>query len=131
MSLIIKDGATSLTVVGGADQTFVQDGRKVVNGVNYVDTGEPDFFERDTIALKAIGSNSQSDGTYSKEKREVLLRDPYTDADYGNQVVLVRIYVEAHPNADSVRMLNARLRAAQILSGTSFTTYWTTGALNI
>lgn len=128
--ITVKTDATSMSTVGGSDQSFEQDGRQVANGRNYVDAGEADFFERDTIALKATSSNLQGDGTYSKEKREVLFRDPYADATYGNQVVTVRIYMDVHPSASAAQKLNARLRVAQLLASASLDAFWNTGQIN-
>lgn len=131
MSIVVKDSATSMSVVGGSDQTFSRDGRPVTNGLNYVDANDPDFFTRDTLALKSVGANVQSDGSYSRDKREVLLRDPYADATHGNQVVNARVLIDSHPGATAAQKLNARLRLAQLLADAAMDAFWNTGSTDI
>lgn len=131
MSIVVKTAATSMSTTGGSDQTFTKDGRSVTNGVNYVDQLQTNFFARNTVALRSVGSNKQSDGTYSREKREVLLRDPYQDATYGDQVVNARIVIDYHPTATVAQRLNARLRLGQLLANTAMDGFWNTGAVEI
>lgn len=129
--ITIKTAATSMSVTGGSDQSFTKDGRQVTNGFNYVDNGDANFFTRDTLALKSVGSNAQGDGSYSREKRELLLRDPYEDATYGNQVVNARVVIDFHPTATSAQRLNARLRLGQLLANASMDAFWNAGTVDL
>lgn len=76
MSVTLKTGATGFTVTGGTDKVFSDDGQTVTNGKHMADFGTADFRVRPHITFKNRNPQKQTDGTFSKGKRETILTIP-------------------------------------------------------
>lgn len=80
MSITLKTGATGFTVTAGTDKTFSADGQTVQNGVHLADASTADFRVRPHVTFKNRNPARQSDGTYSKGKREIIYTLPILKA---------------------------------------------------
>lgn len=66
--LVVKHGVTSMTVVGGTDKTYTQDGLPVLNGIHVSDASTADFRLRPHIGFKYRPPKKLSDGSWTRER---------------------------------------------------------------
>lgn len=128
-SAVVKTGASAMTPTGGSDKTFTPDGQTVPNGIHIADAAQADFRIRDNMSLKSKVPTLQGDGSYSKGKRSVTIVMPRLLASGMTVFNLVRLEVEVHPEMTAALELDLRMVAAQVLSDSDFSSFWTAGSL--
>jgi RNA-binding protein YlmH len=116
--LTIKQDATSLTVVGGTDISYTEDGVEVTNGKHVSDVSEADFTIRPNITVRNRNPSLLASGQYSKAKRSITIVIPKKLADDSTSFNLVRMEIEIHPESTAAEVLDLVLQAAQLLSQT-------------
>lgn len=123
----LKDGASSITVVGGTDQTFQEDGVEVTMGIHVSDINEPNFSVRENVTLKSRPPALQG-VDWTKEKRSITHVKPMI-TDSGKTVFnLVRIELEIHPSISAADRTDLLLKASQYPVDADFTSFWATGS---
>lgn len=127
---IVKSGASGMTVTGGTDKTFTDDGQVVTRGIHVHDAAQADFRYRDNAIFQNKQPSVNPDGTYGKARRSVAIYLPRALASGKTTVNLVRIEVEVHPEMSAAVELEARLLAAQLLTDADYTSFWTAGSLS-
>lgn len=127
---VVKAGATGLTVVGGSDQTFGPDGVTVTGGVHVADVNQTDFRIRTNMTIKnRIPTLSSVDGTYSKDKKSIVIAKPKILASGKVTFNLIRIEREVHPESTAAEALELNMLGGQALSDADFLAFWTAGSL--
>lgn len=126
-SFTIKKNATSLTTVGGTDQSFTETGADVPGGLNVADASVADFRIRPNITFKNRQPVKKADGTWSKAKRSAVAVVPKTLSSGSVEFDLVRIDVETSVETSIPETLNLQLLGGQILN--LLAAFWQTGAV--
>lgn len=123
----ITNGATGLTLTGGTALTF---GRVSSdnNGIIVAAASEP-YTTRTTILFKAKPQKLQSDGSYSKLKRQVQLTRPKILADGKPTFGVVRFDVEAHPDFTDAEIISMVLCACQCYMDSDCADFRTSGSM--
>lgn len=126
-SYTLKDGASSVNVVGGTDQTFQEDGMEVAMGIHVSDVNEANFSLRESATMKSRPPVLQG-VDWTKEKKSVTHVKPMI-TDSGKTVFnLVRIELETHPSIPAADRNDLLLKASQYPVDTDFTSFWVTGS---
>lgn len=126
---IVKAGATSLTTVGGADETFTPNGVTVPNGIQIADAAQADFRIRKSMTVKSRVPSLAADGTYSKDKKTITVTAPKILANGKTVFNLIRIEREVHPESTAAEAYELLMLAGQAVSDSDFTAFWTAGSL--
>lgn len=127
-NIAILSGAT-VSATGGTAQTFGPDSVQVAGGIHLVDTGATSFITQANITAKVKQPTLMPDGTYSKDKKTVMLVEPFVDSKGFTRFNLVEVRREIHPEypaADAVKLLN---KGAQLCFDADLTAFWATGSL--
>lgn len=128
-NMIIKAGATSLSVTGGTDITYTPDGTVIEGGVHTANAAQPDFRIRENITWKNKQPALQPDGSYSKAKRSAVIVFPKLLASGKTVFNLCRLELEVHPETSVAEALNLQLQAAQLLTDSDNASFWSAGSL--
>lgn len=129
MSVTIKTGATGFTVTAGTDKVFSDDGQTVTNGRHYADAGTADFRVRPHVTLKNRNPQRQSDGSYSKGKREFILTIPILKSNGAIGFNTWRYSQEYDPEIPVATEKDGRYMMAQLLFDLETEAFNTTGAI--
>lgn len=128
MSITLLNGGTT-TTSGGTAQVFEVSGETITDGRVLVDVGEADFFARNKLNITSRSPSQQSDGTWSKSKRTVVLVIPFTRADGSTVYNTTRVEVSFDPETTSAELADLRERGAQLLKDSEFDTFYSVGQL--
>lgn len=129
MSVTVKTGATGFTVTAGTDKVFSDDGQTVTNGRHYADAGTADFRVRPHVTLKNRNPQRQSDGSYSKGKREFILTIPILKSDGTIGFNTWRYSQEYDPEIPVATEKDGRYMMAQFLFDSETEAFNSTGAI--
>lgn len=132
MSIIgssVKAGTTAVSVTGGSDITFALTGQTVANGLNVSVTEDADYRTRRNATWKSRVP-SVSGGVYSKGKNEVVFVKPIVLDDGTTVFNNIRISLEVHPALASADAVDLRRIGAQLLTATTYDSFWSLGALS-
>lgn len=130
-SFTVADSATSLSVTGGTVKTYTPDGQTVSNGIHVADNSVTDFRVKPHITWKNRNPQRNSDGTFGKGKREVVVTVPYLDATTGKvEYCTERYSSEASPVIPAATRKNARYIMAQCLFDTDSENFHVVGDLS-
>lgn len=126
----VLNAATSMSVTGGTATTFEVDGTPVATGVRVSDTVETDLRLKKHFTFKRNAAKLQSNGTFSKEKRSVVLTIPAELADGSISYQVARVEFEYHPEFSAVAadLLNLRLLAAQAITDAELDNFYQHGS---
>jgi hypothetical protein len=113
--LIINEGAAGCSTVGGTAVTFVEGSREVKNGTYVIDSSEANFMLRKNATFISREPSLNSDGTYTKGKRQFTLVHPKALADTSLVHNLGRVQFELHPEMTEAEILDLRLSVAQMI----------------
>lgn len=128
---VLKTGATGMTVVGGADITFIENGVSIPNGISVADSAATDLrIQKSIVASRRAPVYDQTTKTWSKEKISVTVRKPKLLADGSMSFDLIRIQREAHPENSSAEKLELNLLAAQVLADADYIPLFTAGSIS-
>jgi len=115
-SITIADTATSMSVTGGTVKTYTPDGQTVTNGIHVADNSVSDFRVKPHITWKNRNPQRQTDGTYGKGKKDVIVTVPYLDATTGKvEFATARYSFEYSPIIPAATLKNTRYLMAQCL----------------
>lgn len=131
MPVTIKTGATSFTVTGGTDKVYTDDGQTVTNGRHYADTATADFRVRPHMTLKNRNPQRQSDGSYSKGKREIILTIPILKANNTIAYDTWRYSQEYDPETPAATEKDGRFMLAQMLFDAETENFNSTGGIPV
>lgn len=129
MSVTIKTGATGFTVTGGTDKIFSADGQTVQNGIHMADGSTADFRVRPHVTFKNRNPQKQTDGTYSKGKREAILTIPILKANGTVAFNTWRYSQEYDPEVPVATEKDGRFMMAQILFDAETESFNSVGAI--
>lgn len=126
---IVKKDATGITVTAGTDQTFVNDGAEIQNGVHLVDSGQTDYRIRRNLTFKVKQPTYGPVSGYSKDRKSISFVSPKILVDGTTAFNLIRIEREVHPETTSAEATDINRIAAQLVSDTDFDSFWSVGSL--
>jgi hypothetical protein len=113
--LVINETATSCAATGGSAITFVEGSREVKNGTYVIDSSEANFLLRKNASFISREPSLNSDGSYTKGKRQFTLVHPKQIADASLVHNLGRVQFELHPEMTAAEVLDLRLSVAQMI----------------
>lgn len=128
MSIVLKAGGTT-TTAGGTDQTFNRSNATVVNGNEYVDVAEADFFLREKVIISVRPPALQADGSWSKMKISARFVKPITLANGDVSFQIARHEVEVHPEASAAVLAEMREMGGQLAVSAAMNAVYTAGTL--
>jgi hypothetical protein len=126
----LLDAATACAASGGSALVFEDDGTPVATGVHVSDTTETDLRLKKHITFKNRNAQLQSDGSFSKTRKDTVLTIPFELADGSISYQVVRTQTEAHPQFAAVagNMDNLRFMGAQVLVDSETDSYYDHGS---
>lgn len=127
-SITLKDAATSMTVVGGSDQVFTEDGVVVPNGVHVAAASVADFRVRPHIGFRSKVPTF-TNGVYSKSKRWITYTQPKILADGSTVFNLFRSELEVHPETTEAEVIDLLMKSGQVSTSTASRDFLTKGSL--
>lgn len=125
-SFSISSNAT-ISAAGGTPIAFSTDGLTVQNGIHVIDPAIIDYRVQTNITFRNRRPVYKN-GKWSKDKKQEVLVEPILLADGTIEYNLIRIEREIHPETPAAVALNFNTRAAQTLTGASFSSFWATGS---
>lgn len=125
----LKQNATSITVVGGTDLNFVEDGVEVKSGVHVHAPSVADFRVRPNITFKNRNPTLQADGQYTKGKREFSIAQPKLLASGKIVFNVYRGSIEVHPESTPAELDNLLFLGAQLPADTEVLDFMRVGTL--
>lgn len=126
MSLL--KGATGISITGGTAAVFESDGLKVSNGIHVVDTTVSDLTLCPHATFKNKPHSLQSDGSYSKGKREVNFTVPKVLASGQTSFQVSRNQFEIHPEMTDAEILELRLMTCQLIMDSELDNFFKYGS---
>lgn len=130
----VLTGAT-VSATGGSAVNYTPDGRSIPNGLHLIDASNTDFVTRAQLTAKTkdpvlspIPGGNGALG-YGKDKRSVVLVEPFKAANGTIHFNLIRIEREVHPETTAAAALDLNKKGAQIATDSDFTSFWATGSL--
>lgn len=124
----LSEGAT-VSPTGGVSKTYTVDGLSVNNGVHCIDASVADGRIRPSYTAKSIPGKVNPDGTWSNDKREVVLVRPKILADGRQKFPNLRITLTSDPENTQAEIDMLCNLGAQALVDADFTSLWRTGSL--
>lgn len=126
---VLLNGAT-VSTTGGTNVTYTPDSMAVVGGYHQIDAAATDYRTMSTLVTKV------RQPVYDKVKGKFTLRGkkhstlafPIILADGTIEFPHIRVECEDHPEWSAVAKLEARKRAAQLLTDPAYDTFWNNGA---
>jgi hypothetical protein len=125
----LMKGATGLSVTGGTAATFEDDGAEVTNGIHVIDTSVASFLERPSVTFTHKAPILQSDGSYSKEKWNVYVKQPKVLADGRTVIRKYTTLIEDTVEATEAERLELRLMGAQCTIDSDLDKYYENGSV--
>jgi hypothetical protein len=128
-SMSLLTGAT-ITPSGGTAKVFADDGLTVNNGVHLVVPATADYRVRENVTFKYKAPTLLSDGTYTRDKKEITFVIPMLLASGAVVFNVFRISREVHPEFSAANATDFNKLASQMLAGDSDTdNFWATGSM--
>lgn len=119
----------TITVVGGAAQTFARDGLPVTRGISVSDVAEADVRTRDSIVVKSTMGTLQTDGSWSKNRREAKFVSPDLLPDGTQDFPFFRVEYVGSPLHSAAKIAGMKEKAVQLLTDTDFDSLWAMGSI--
>lgn len=129
MSITINTGVTSIAPTGGSAKAFAVDGQTVTNGAHYSDGATADFRVRPHLTVKNRNPQRQSDGTYSKGKKELILTVPFLKANGTIAFCTDRYSHEYDPEVTAASDKDIRFMMAQLLFDAEMESFHVSGGI--
>jgi len=124
----LLSGAT-LSATGGTAVTYTPDGKTVVNGIHLIDASEANFIIRPSILVKSKDPVKMPDGSYTKDRRSIVLFEPFIDSLGKTHLNLIRIERETHPETAAADALDLLKKGGQICFDTDTASFFASGSL--
>lgn len=119
----------SISASGGTAVNYTPDGQSVPNGLHLIDAAVADFRLRPQLTFKTKNPTLMPDGSYSKDRRTVVLVEPFVDSKGKTQFDLIRIEREVHPESPAAKALDLNKKGAQLLIDTDTAAFFASGSL--
>lgn len=128
--ITLMNGATGVSVTAGTSLVFEDDGTPVNAGIRVSDQSELDLRLKKHLTFKNFNSQMQSNGTFSKARKFIILTIPFELADGSISYQVIRTEAELHPEfvAVAANLLNFRLLGAQVLTDAEADSFWAHGS---
>lgn len=120
----------TISVTGGTAQTFARDGLPVTRGISISDTAEADVRTRDSIVVKSTMGTLQTDGSWSKNRREAKFVSPDLLPDGTQDFPFFRIEFVGSPLHTNAKIVAMKEKAVQLLTDSDFAGLWSMGAID-
>jgi len=127
--ITLMKGATGITVTAGTNAVYVDDGLEVKNGIHVVDSTATSFVTRPHATFKNRGAALQSDGTWSKGRRDFNITVPKTLASGAITFPVFRGTMELHPEMTAAEILELKMLACQIIMDSELADYYSFGSV--
>lgn len=127
--ITFKKAATGVTVVGGVDAVYTDDGLEVKNGIHVVDSTAINFITRAHGTFKNKPAQLQPDGTYSKGKRDFNITTPIILASGAVSFPVFRGNMELHPEMSAAQILELKMLACQSIMDAELDAYFAFGSI--
>lgn len=119
----------TISVTGGTAQTFARDGLPVARGLSVSDVAEPDVRTRDSIVVKSTMGTLQTDGSWSKNRREAKFVSPDLLPDGTQDFPFFRIEYVGSPLHSAAKIAAMKEKAVQLLTDADFDSLWAMGSI--
>lgn len=127
---VLKTGATSMSVTGGTDITFTENGVDIPNGVSVADASATDLrIQKQIIISRRAPSYNATTGEWTKEKIYVTVKKPKILASGKMSFDVARFTREVHPENTAAEKLELSLLTAQVMTDGDFAGLFSTGSL--
>lgn len=135
MSLIngsILAGAT-LSATGGTAVNYTPNGKVIPGGIQLIDASVTTYATRPQLTFRSkdpglIQSAGIAIPYYGKDKRSVVLCEPFIAANGSIHLNLIRIEREVHPELSAAAALGLNTKGAQLLFDSDYAAFWATGS---
>lgn len=127
---VLKAGAT-ISVSGGTDLSFVDNGVTIPNGVQVVATSDTDYQTRRVATVKYRPATlDPKTAIYTKDKKSISFVKPIVLA--SGQVVFntIRVEREVHPSLSAADASELNKLASQLLTDADLDGFWSNGSLS-
>lgn len=128
--LTVLDGATAVAASGGTSLTFTTTSVDVPGGINVADHSESDYRLRRHITFRNRNPQRQSDGSFTKAKRSIVVTTPIETASGEIKYMVSRYECEIPVEATPTQEVNHRRNTTQLLCDADAETFHTTGAVS-
>jgi len=129
-NMILKAASTGLSVTGGTDFTFCDDGISIANGVHLVVPADTTYTTRRQCTAKyrppTLDSTTKK---YGKDKKSISFVVPKVLADGTIAYNTIRVEREVHPESTSAEQLELNRVGAQLCFDTDLDNFWSAGSL--
>lgn len=125
----LQKGATGITVTAGTATTYTDDGLDVKGGIHVVDSSATNFITRPHMTFKNKPAALQSNGTWSKGKRDFNVTTPIVLASGAVAFPVFRGTVELHPEMTAAQILELRMLACQMIMDSELSDYFAYGSI--
>lgn len=122
-------GANGITVTAGEAAVFTDDGLEVKNGIHVVDSTNSNFITRAHGTFKNKPAQLQSDGSFSKGKRDFNITTPILLASGAVSFPVFRGNMELHPEMTAAQILELKMLACQAIMSSELNDYFTFGSV--
>lgn len=125
----ILAGAT-VSASGGTAKTYTENGLKVQNGKQVVDTSQTDGRIRPTITVRsAPGQYNAAVGKFSNDRAETTVTDPFIMADGTIDFPSFRIIYTGNREFPAASLEILKSKAAQSIIDADFAALWSGGSI--
>lgn len=126
---VIANGPT-ISVTGGTSITLAQDGRKITNGINLVDTSVSDFTTRPRIeCVSKLPGTDPVTGGLTKWNKSINIVHPKVLASGKLEYPSIKIIIKDHPEGTVSELAKLVEWAVQVLTDSDFASFRANGTL--
>lgn len=136
MSLATLSILASATVSasGGTAVNYTPDGKTIANGLHLIDASVTDFTTRPQVTVKSKDpvlqpASGLTVAGYGKDKRSVVLVEPFKAANGVIHFNLIRIEREVHPELSAAAGIELLKKGAQFCIDADLASFWATGSV--
>jgi hypothetical protein len=128
MSLTVSTGATN-AATGGTSLVLTGDGTTIQNGKHFNVPATTNYATRQSATFKFRAPTVDSQGVYSRDKKEVSYNVPIVLASGKVANNVIRMSREVHPEMSAAAALDLNTIAAQLLFDSETADFWSAGSL--
>lgn len=126
--MILKSGATAVTLTGGSDVTYKDDGAEIQSGIHVVDTSVTSMALRPHSTFKSKAA-SYTNGVAAKGKREFTHVRPKVLSDSSMSYPLVRVTFEIDAEITAAELLELKMQAVQHIMDSDLNDFYNFGTV--
>lgn len=119
----------NLAPTGGVvEWTFVPNGITIPNGSQFI-IAEHDLANRAVVTCKVRpAARNPKTGSYTKEKKEVVISQPFSLSNGELYYETFRLIRESHPATEPAARTAIQTIASQLISSSAMTSFWDRGS---